>query len=60
MKTVKVLTVDLDITEAKVKLDDIEAQLDRILDKYNKVVESTCHGCNVNEVIKVLEQLKCR
>ena len=37
MKTVKVLTVDLDTTEAKVKLDDIEAQLDRILDKQKQL-----------------------
>ena len=37
MKTVKVLTVDLDTTKAKVKLDDIEAQLDRILDKQKQL-----------------------
>ena len=53
-------TMTLDTVDVKAKLDDIEAQLDRILDKYNKVVESMCKGCNVNEVIKVLEQLKCR
>ena len=71
MKTVKVLTVDLDTTEAKVKFDVIEAQLDRILDKQKQLILQAddngninvlgmCKGCNVNEVIKALEQLKCR
>jgi len=64
-------TMTLDTVDIKAKLNDIEAQLDRILDKQKQLILQAddngninvlgmCKGCNVNEVIKALEQLKCR
>ena len=49
METVKVLTVDLDTVEVKVKLDDIEAQLDRILDKQKQIADM-----NQEETLKAM------
>ena len=48
MKTVKVLTVDLDTKETKVKLDDIEAQLDRILDKQKQLILQADDNGNIS------------